>query len=89
MKSYSEAADFNTWNVVVNGVELPAPAQAPTRQDGQEAIVVNNMEEAQKRAALNTKAKHLMYCALSPSQFNRISSYDTSKEIWHCIMPRD
>ena len=31
---------------------------------------------------LNAKAKHTLYCALHPSEFNRISSCDTAKQIW-------
>ena len=34
-----------------------------------------------KKAQSNAKAINLLYCALSPTEFNRISGCDTTKEI--------
>ena len=35
-----------------------------------------------KKAELNAKAMNLLYCALDPNEFNRISTCNSAKEIW-------
>ncbi|GAV86988.1 UBN2 domain-containing protein, partial [Cephalotus follicularis] len=39
-----------------------------------------------KLLQLNTKAKHVIFCALSSSEFNRVSSLDFAKEMWDRLM---
>ncbi|GAV77229.1 UBN2 domain-containing protein, partial [Cephalotus follicularis] len=34
---------------------------------------------------LNSKAKHVLFCAVGPNKFNRISSCDTAKEMWDLL----
>ena len=42
-------------------------------------------EDDIKKAQSNAKAINLLYCALSPTQFNRISGCDTGKKIWDML----
>jgi len=39
-------------------------------------------EEITKRQTLDAKAIYSIYCALSPTEYNRISSCSTAKEVW-------
>ncbi|GAV61883.1 UBN2 domain-containing protein, partial [Cephalotus follicularis] len=34
---------------------------------------------------LNSKAKHVLFCAVGPNEFNRISSCDSAKEMWDLL----
>ncbi|GAV84619.1 UBN2 domain-containing protein, partial [Cephalotus follicularis] len=33
----------------------------------------------------NSKAKHVLFCAVGPNEFNRISSCDTAKQMWDLL----
>ncbi|GAV61491.1 UBN2 domain-containing protein, partial [Cephalotus follicularis] len=56
--------------------------------DGQRVLKLNNEynDHDFKLLQLNTKAKHVIFCALSPSEFNRVSSLDSVKEMWDRLM---
>ena len=54
---------------IVNNVPIPKPKNEWNENDEQ-------------LAQLNAKAMNLLYCALSTSEFNRISTYTSAKEIW-------
>ncbi|GAV86616.1 UBN2 domain-containing protein, partial [Cephalotus follicularis] len=34
---------------------------------------------------LNSKAKHVLFCAIGPNEFNHISSCDSAKEMWDLL----
>lgn len=48
----------------------------PPPQPPQRAVTLEELT----RRPLNTKALHVLYCALSPSGFNHVSSCTTAKE---------
>lgn len=91
MQAYIEAIDLLMWDVILNGVEKPTEvaaaepagenAQAPNAVDVP-TTAATCLEEAQRKTAKDTKVKHFLYCALSPFEFNLISSCGTDKEIW-------
>ena len=39
-------------------------------------------ESKVKRVQVNFKAINTLHCALNPTEFNQISTYKTTKEIW-------
>lgn len=89
MQAYVEATDLIMCDVIENGLASSSSFTIARRRKGQDAEaagVAACVVEAQRRAAQNTKAKYLFYCALSPYEFNRISSSVTSKEIWDCLL---
>ena len=65
--------------MIINGPHVPSK-------------IVNNVfiskpenewdENGERLAQLNAKAMNLLYCALSVSEFNRISTYTLVKKIW-------
>ena len=42
-------------------------------------------EQDIKKIELNAKAMNLLYCALDPTEFNRVSTYSSVKEIWDTL----
>ena len=58
--------------MVVNGVSIPK-----LEEDWDENDI--------KQSEINAKAMNLLYCALDPSEFNRISTCTFAKEIWDTL----
>ncbi|GAV78838.1 UBN2 domain-containing protein, partial [Cephalotus follicularis] len=78
MTIFLQSLDYQLWHMIVNGPRMP------TRTiDG----VVSPKPENEyndndfRMLHLNSKAKHVLFCAVGPNEFNRISSCDSAKEI--------
>ena len=79
MRIFIQASEFKLWTIIINGPHIPTK-------------MVNNVsipklkcewdEYDERMAQLNAKAMNLLYCALSASEFNRISTCTFVKEIW-------
>ncbi|OAY24807.2 hypothetical protein MANES_17G026196v8 [Manihot esculenta] len=77
----SEGVDL--WDIVENGPFFP------TRMiDGnQEQKPKSEWSELEKkRVALNDKAIHILFCALSGSEYNKVCMKSTVKEIWDALV---
>ncbi|GAV76803.1 UBN2 domain-containing protein, partial [Cephalotus follicularis] len=77
---FIQSLDYQLWNIITNGPEAPTKIV-----DGQRILKMNNEfnDHDYKLFQLNAKAKHVMFCALSPSEFNSVSSLDAAKEMFH------
>jgi len=64
--------------VVEKGIN---PKATSTSERGKEAVDASELTQAEitKRQALDAKAIYSLYCALSPTKYNRISSCETAK----------
>ncbi|GAV67043.1 UBN2 domain-containing protein, partial [Cephalotus follicularis] len=78
MTIFLQSLDYQLWHIIVNGPRMP------TRTiDG----VVSPKPENEyndndfRMLQLNSKAKHVLFCAVGPNEFNRISSCDSAKKI--------
>ncbi|GAV80046.1 hypothetical protein CFOL_v3_23508 [Cephalotus follicularis] len=60
--------------MIVFGPELPKEYISKQR--------IKYNEREKEMLKLNAKAKHIIFCALSSNEFDRISSCDSAKEIW-------
>ena len=69
MQNFLIATDYSLWLVVKDGRKVTNTEDNYTFED---------IEKIQRDA----KAKNSLYCALAPSEFEKISSCDTAKEIW-------
>ena len=79
MRIFIQASEFKLWTIIINGPHTPSK-------------LVNNVsipkpkcewdEYDERMAQLNGKAMNLLYCVLSISEFNRISTCASAKEIW-------
>ncbi|GAV58588.1 UBN2 domain-containing protein, partial [Cephalotus follicularis] len=83
MTIFIQSLDYELWNIITNGPEIPTKIV-----DGQRVLKLNNEynDHDYKLIQLNAKAKHVFFCALSPSEFNRVSSLDSAKEMWDRLM---
>ena len=57
---------------MVNGIATPKPEDDWDEQDI-------------KKIELNAKAMNLLYCALDPNEFNRVSTCSSTKKIWDTL----
>ncbi|GAV71194.1 UBN2 domain-containing protein [Cephalotus follicularis] len=83
MTIFFQSLDYLLRNIITNGPEIPTKLI-----DGKRILKLNNEfnDHDCKLLQLNAKAKHVIFCALSPSEFNRVSSLDSAKEMWDRLM---
>ena len=81
MSIFMRAYDYEMWDVVLDGPYVPMKTKA-----GSEALepkVRSEWTESEiKKVQVNYKAINTLHCALNPTEFNRISTCKTAKEIW-------
>ena len=78
MRIYIQSISYHLWKIIVSGPHIPS-------------ILVNGIsipkleedwdENDIKQSEINAKAMNLLYCALDPSEFNRISTCMSAKKI--------
>ena len=79
MTIYVQAIDFQLWRVITRGPHIPIKKV--------DSIDIPKNEEEwdehdMKMAEINVKAMNLLYYTLDPTEFNRISTCISVKEIW-------
>ncbi|XP_077249185.1 uncharacterized protein LOC143888633 [Tasmannia lanceolata] len=70
MTFFLQSHDYDMWELVEDGY-IPPSTQRSEWTDAQK-----------KRAALNSKGVNTLFCALSPEEFNRVSTCKTARDIW-------
>ena len=76
---FIQANSYEEWNIIFKEPKIPTKLVNSVRVPKEE---LEYDENDFKMIQLNVKAKHTLYCVLHPSEFNRISSCDTAKQIW-------
>ncbi|GAV87349.1 DUF4219 domain-containing protein [Cephalotus follicularis] len=81
MTIFIQALDFNLWDIIIDGPELPHIIS----QEGIKTLKSRSSytDDDRKKVQLNAKAKHVIICALNSNEFNRVSSCATAKEMCH------
>ena len=82
MRIYVQSVDYELWRIIVSGPKNPTikvegkdvPKPEPTWDE-------NDLKMLQS----NFKAMNVLYCALDPNEYNRISSCESAKEIWDML----
>ena len=81
MSIFIRSYDYQMWDIVLDGSYVPM--KIGTRV---EALVPKLRSEWSKskvkKVKVNFKAINTLHYALNPTEFNRISTYKTAKEIW-------
>ncbi|GAV61589.1 UBN2 domain-containing protein, partial [Cephalotus follicularis] len=82
MTIFLQSLDYQLWHIIVSG------PRTPTRTI--EGVVSPKPENEYndndfRMLQLNSKAKHVLFCAVGPNEFNRISSCDSAKEMWDLL----
>ncbi|GAV70938.1 zf-CCHC domain-containing protein/DUF4219 domain-containing protein/UBN2 domain-containing protein [Cephalotus follicularis] len=80
MTIFIQALDFNLWDIVIDGYELPRTVS----KEGVKILKHKSLytDDDKKKVQLNAKAKHVIICALNSNEFNIVSSCATAKEMW-------
>jgi hypothetical protein len=78
MTLYIKAQNYHVWRVIANGPHIPTK----TVEGATIAKLESEWNEADVKLIENCKAMSSLYCALDPNEFNRVSSCDSTKEIW-------
>ncbi|GAV57642.1 UBN2 domain-containing protein, partial [Cephalotus follicularis] len=80
MTIFIQSLDYNLWDLIVDGPHLPS-----IRDENRENIPkprISYHDDDRRRVQLNAKAKHVIICAINSSEFNRVSSCISAKEMW-------
>jgi len=80
MKTFLRSRDLLEWDVVEKGIN---PKATSTSDRGKEVVDADETTQAEitKRQVLDAKAIYSLYHALSPTEYNQISSCEIAKEV--------
>ncbi|GAV75153.1 zf-CCHC domain-containing protein/DUF4219 domain-containing protein/UBN2 domain-containing protein, partial [Cephalotus follicularis] len=82
MTIFLQSLDYQLWHFIVNGPRLPTRTiEGVVSPKPENEYNDNDFRMLQ----LNSKAKHVLFCAIGPNEFNRISSCDSAKEMWDLL----
>ena len=79
MRIYVQSVDYELWRIIVNRSKIPI-----IRVEGKDEFKSESTwdENDLKILQSNAKVMNILYCALDPNEYNRISTYKSIKEIW-------
>ncbi|GAV71277.1 LOW QUALITY PROTEIN: zf-CCHC domain-containing protein/UBN2 domain-containing protein, partial [Cephalotus follicularis] len=71
---------YNLWDVIIDGLNLPTIRS----ENGDVLPKPRNTydDNDRRRIQMNAKSKHIIICAINSSEFNRVSSCNSAKEMW-------
>ena len=86
MHDYLMAEDIELWDIVMDGPFVPIMEE----KDIEKTITVPKPrqkydEAVRKKIENGFKAKTLLICGIGPYEYNRVSAYESAKEIWDCL----
>ena len=95
MRLFIESTSIDMWEIIENGdyiptIEQPVP-QVVIDLDQPPPIVVITIprnqwiDQHKAKVQMNAKTKYLLTCALSKSEYDKIISCDSAKEIWDIL----
>ncbi|GAV58052.1 UBN2 domain-containing protein, partial [Cephalotus follicularis] len=80
MTIFIQSLDYNLWDLIVDGPHLPSIRDENGENIPKPRISYN--DDDRRRVQLNAKAKHVIICAINSSEFNRVSSCISAKQMW-------
>ncbi|GAV73622.1 UBN2 domain-containing protein [Cephalotus follicularis] len=82
MTIFLQSLDYQLWHIIVNGPRMPTRTiEGVVSPKPENEYNDNDFSMLQ----LNSKAKHVLFCAVGPNEFNRISSCDSAKAMWDLL----
>ncbi|GAV78020.1 UBN2 domain-containing protein, partial [Cephalotus follicularis] len=80
MTIFIQSLDYNLWGLIVDCPNVPTI----TVENGNVIPKPRNTydDNDRRRVQINTKAKHIINCAINSNDFNRILSCISTKEMW-------
>ncbi|GAV71247.1 zf-CCHC domain-containing protein/DUF4219 domain-containing protein/UBN2 domain-containing protein, partial [Cephalotus follicularis] len=82
MTIFLQSLDYQLWHIIVNGPRMPTRTiEGVVSPKPENEYNDNDFRMLQ----LNSKAKHVLLCAVGPNEFNPISSCDSAKDMWNLL----
>ncbi|GAV68156.1 UBN2 domain-containing protein, partial [Cephalotus follicularis] len=82
MTIFLQSLDYQLWHIIVNGPRMPTKTiEGVVSPKPENEYNDNDFRMLQ----LNSKAKHVLFCAVGPNEFNQISSCDSAKQMWDLL----
>ncbi|GAV90627.1 UBN2 domain-containing protein, partial [Cephalotus follicularis] len=82
MTIFLQSLDYQLWHIIVNGPRMPTRTiEGVVSPKPENEYNDNDFRMLQ----LHSKAKHVLFCAVGPNEFNRISPCDSAKEMWDLL----
>ncbi|GAV73368.1 hypothetical protein CFOL_v3_16854 [Cephalotus follicularis] len=80
MTIFIQTLDFNLWDIIIDGPELPHTIS----KEGVKTLKPRSLytDDDTKKVQLNAKSKQVIIRALNSNEFNQVSSCATAKEMW-------
>ncbi|VFQ69761.1 unnamed protein product [Cuscuta campestris] len=79
MRIYIQSTNFLLWRIIKNGKDVPmkkvGETNVPKTEDEYDAQDIKKVEN-------NAKAINIIYCAVNPDDYRKISCCSTAKEMW-------
>ncbi|KAL4312255.1 hypothetical protein GQ457_01G023590 [Hibiscus cannabinus] len=82
MMLFIKSNDYQVWDVVEDGPFIPM------KRDGDRLVPKVKMEmtdDDRRRMQVNDKSLHMLFCALGPDMYSKMSSYTSAKEVWDTL----
>ncbi|KAL4348430.1 hypothetical protein GQ457_17G009180 [Hibiscus cannabinus] len=79
MMLFIQSTDYMIWDVVLDGPFIPV------KREGETLVPKQRHEwndEERRRVQMNAKAMHILFCALGPDEYAKMSSCSSAKEVW-------
>ncbi|WRX29345.1 hypothetical protein QQP08_021832 [Theobroma cacao] len=81
MSIYIRAIDYEMWDVITDRPFMPSTVNVVTNELMPKPR--SQWTEAEtKKVQINFKAINTLHCAISPTEFNKVSSFTTAKQVW-------
>ena len=81
MSIYMRSCDYEMWDVVMDDPYVPTKTKGKSEE--LESKLQSKWTDAEmKKVQLNFKAMNTLHCVLTPTEFNRILTCKSTKEIW-------
>ncbi|GAV76638.1 UBN2 domain-containing protein, partial [Cephalotus follicularis] len=79
MTIFIQSLDYNLWDLIVDAPNLPSIRDGNGESIPKPRNTYN--DEDRRRVQMNAKAKHIIICDINSSEFNRVLSCVSAKEI--------
>ena len=79
MRIYIQSIDYDLWRIIVKGPKIPSKRVEETNIPKTES---EWNEDDLKMMQSNYKIMNILYCALEPNEYNRISTCESAKKNW-------
>ncbi|WRX10302.1 hypothetical protein QQP08_002789 [Theobroma cacao] len=81
MSIYIRTIDYEMWDVITDRPFMPSTVNVVTNELMSKPRSEWTEVET-KKVQINFKAINTLHCALIPTEFNKVSSYTTAKQVW-------